>query len=214
MPLLHRTFPVGLLQCNCTIVADPKTKDAIVIDPGGHAERIVAEIERLGVTVRALIHTHAHLDHIGATHGVKAATAAEVMLHPDDRFLYENVPMQAAPFSFEVFPVPSIDRELNDGLALSAGSVRAKVLHTPGHTPGSCSFEVRLSDEAPLLFTGDTLFRGGIGRTDLWGGDMELELASIRTRLFSYPDATPVTPGHGPTTTIGRERKSNPFLLD
>lgn len=215
MSLIRESFPVGLLGCNCSIVADPDTRQAIVVDPGDQAPDILARLERLGVQAVKLVHTHAHFDHVLGTGQVAERTGAEILLHPADRWLYDNVELQARffglPFSPDQQPPPPT-RELTGDEVLAFGHREARVLHTPGHTPGSLCFFVERSGETPVLFAGDTLFRRSIGRTDLWGGSLEQLTASIRDRLFSLPEETVVVPGHGPTTTIGAERESNPFV--
>ncbi|HTY42173.1 MAG TPA: MBL fold metallo-hydrolase [Thermoanaerobaculia bacterium] len=206
---LVETFPVGPLQCNCTILADPVSREAVVIDPGDEPERIVRALEAAKVTPVALLHTHAHFDHIGGSRAVKEATGAPIRLHPADRPLYDALPEQAAFFGLRAeAPLPP-DAPLAEGEVVHFGPHALRALHTPGHTPGSTSF--LLEGDAPILFSGDTLFRRSIGRTDLWGGDTDAILASIREKLFALPGDVPVVCGHGPDTTIDEERRLNPF---
>ena len=203
------TFPVGPLQCNCTILADPVSREAVVIDPGDEPERILRVLESMQLTPVALLHTHAHLDHITASRAVKEATGAPIRLHPDDRPLYDALPEQAAFFGFRAEePLPP-DAPLADGEIVRFGPHRLRAIHTPGHTPGSTCF--LLEGDTPTLFSGDTLFRRSIGRTDLWGGDQDKILESIRGRLFALDGGTPVVCGHGPGTTIAEEKRLNPF---
>ena len=213
--MIIETFPVGVLQCNCTVLGCEETRRALVIDPGDDPQLILSTLQRLDLTCDALLHTHAHLDHVGATERIAAATGARVLLHQDDQFLYDMVELQARIFGF---PVPStlpVDHHVTDGEEMRVGGVRGEILHTPGHTPGSLC--LRLPDGGaeraePRLFAGDTIFLGSIGRTDLWGGDTAAILRSIQQRLLTLPDETVVVPGHGPLTTIGHERRTNPYL--
>ncbi len=214
MPLIRESFPVGLLGCNCSIVADPDTRKAIVVDPGDQAPDILARLEQLGVQAVKVVHTHAHFDHLLATGEVAARTGAEILLHHADRWLYDNVELQVRFFGipWSATPPPPPTRELTGDEVLPFGNREARVLHTPGHTPGSLCFFLERTGETPVLFAGDTLFRRSIGRTDLWGGSSEQLLSSIRDRLFSLPAETIVVPGHGATTTIGAEREGNPYV--
>jgi glyoxylase-like metal-dependent hydrolase (beta-lactamase superfamily II) len=207
--MIFEQLAVGPLQCNCYILGDDRTREALVVDPGDEAERILAVIECHRLTVRAIVQTHAHFDHVGATAPLREATGAEVCLHRGDRELYEQLPMQAQWFGLPAPKATAITRWCEDGDDVKAGGLVMAVLHTPGHTPGSLCLSL---GEAKLLFSGDTLFCGGVGRTDLWGGSQEQLMASIQTRLLTLPDETAVYPGHGPDTTIGQERRSNPFL--
>jgi hydroxyacylglutathione hydrolase len=216
--MIFQTFPVGALQCNCVILGCETTREALVIDPGDEVDRILRALKEGGLTLRGIVHTHAHLDHLGATAPLARATGAPIYLHSDDLPLYEHVPEQAALFGFPTPPTMPADRYIRDGESLSWGTVSAEVMHTPGHTPGSVCLRVPWTGDRPggepeRVFAGDTLFAGSIGRTDLWGGDFDRILASIRDRLLSLPDETVVWPGHGPATTIGRERRENPFLV-
>ena len=214
--MMIKTFPVGAFQCNCTILGDEKTGEAIVIDPGDEAERIIKEIKALGLTVKHIIHTHAHLDHIGGTNRVKSTLGGKIGLHKDDLFLYENIAMQGSFLGMQMDPnVKPVDHYLVHGDVLEWGENKnMEVLHTPGHTPGSLCFFLKngLSGQN-ILFSGDTLFMGSIGRTDLWGGDYDLILSSIKEKLLGLNNTIVIT-GHGPQTTIERERKLNPFLQD
>jgi glyoxylase-like metal-dependent hydrolase (beta-lactamase superfamily II) len=214
MPLIRESFPVGLLGCNCSIVADPDTRQAIVVDPGDQAPDILARLEQLGVQAVKVVHTHAHFDHLLGTGEVAARTGAEILLHHADRWLYDNVELQVRFFGipWSAAPPPPPTRELTGDEVLPFGNREARVLHTPGHTPGSLCFFLERTGETPVLFAGDTLFRRSIGRTDLWGGSSEQLLSSIRDRLFSLPAETIVVPGHGATTTIGAEREGNPYV--
>ncbi len=206
--MFFETFRVGPFQCNCMILGCEETRAAVVIDPGEDAARILESLLRHQLKAVYLLHTHAHLDHIGATDLVRNKTGAITGLHEDDMPLCNNLHVQAALFGFPTPPTPPIDRFLKQGETLIFGKLRLEVLHTPGHTPGSVSFYI-----AGLgLMTGDTLFSGSVGRTDLWGGSHSTLLNSISKRLLFFPDETAVYPGHGPRTTIGQERKSNPFL--
>ena len=203
------TFPVGPLQCNCTVLADPVSREAVVIDPGDEPERILRALEGAKLKAVALLHTHAHLDHITASRAVKESTGAPIRLHPADRPLYDALPEQAAFFGLSAdAPLPP-DAPLSDGEIVRFGPYRLRTIHTPGHTPGSTCF--LLEGDSPVLFSGDTLFRRSIGRTDLWGGDTEAILASIRDRLFPLDGSTPVVCGHGDDTTIAEEKRLNPF---
>lgn len=184
----------------------------MVIDPGDEAPRILEELTTLGVTAVSLVHTHAHFDHIMGTGEVAAKTGAEIVIHRDDRWLYDNLEMQAGMFGLRALPPTPPTRELLGGEAVAFGRQEARALHTPGHTPGSMCVYLEPEGERPLLFAGDTLFAGSIGRTDLWGGSMEQILESIRNKLFELPEDTVIIPGHGPLTTIGAERQDNPFV--
>ena len=213
--MIIETFPVGVLQCNCTVLGCEETRRALVIDPGDDPQLILNALQRLDLTCEALLHTHAHLDHVAATERIAAATGARVLLHEADQFLYDMVDAQARMFGFPVPKTLPVDRHVADGEEMRVGHVRGEVLHTPGHTPGSLCLSVPDGDAGkvqPRLFAGDTLFLGSIGRTDLWGGDMAAILRSIHQRLMTLPDDTVVVPGHGPLTTIGHERRTNPFL--
>jgi glyoxylase-like metal-dependent hydrolase (beta-lactamase superfamily II) len=206
---LVETFPVGPLQCNCTILADPSSREAVVIDPGDEPERILRALEAAKVTPVALLHTHAHLDHITGSRAVREATSAPIRLHPADRPLYDALPDQAAYFGLRAeTPLPP-DAPLAEGDRIAFGPFTLRAVHTPGHTPGSTCF--LLEGDAPVLFSGDTLFRRSIGRTDLWGGDTDAILVSIREKLFALPGGVPVVCGHGPGTTIDEEMRLNPF---
>jgi hydroxyacylglutathione hydrolase len=205
------TFAVGPLGCNCSILADLTAKRAIVVDPGGDYDAIHARLAALDVQVDAIVHTHTHVDHVGSTAELQRATGAGASIHEGDRFLYKMLPVQAALIGTHLPRRADMDGKLVDGATLRAGSLELGVLHTPGHTPGSCCFVVSDAD-GTRLFAGDTLFRGSIGRTDLWGGDADAILRSIRGKLLSLPDDVLVVTGHGPSTTVGRERVHNPFL--
>lgn len=206
--MIFESFPVGPFQCNCMIFGCEETQSAVVIDPGDEADAILATLARWKIKALYLLHTHAHLDHIGATHDVRQQTGAASGLHEDDMPLCENLAVQASLFGLSAPPVPIIDRFLKNGDVLSFGHHTVDVLHTPGHTPGSLSFHV----PSVGLITGDTLFAGSVGRTDLWGGSHPTLIRSIHSRLLSFPEETIVYPGHGPKTTIGREKRSNPYL--
>lgn len=210
--LLRETFPAGSFQCNCTILACGDTKDAVVIDPGGEIEKIAEVIAHYDLTVRSIIHTHAHLDHIYGTRDVNAAHGGEVCLHKGDAFLYDGFATQAAMFGWKVQPTTPVTRWIEHEDTIALGNRTLSVVHTPGHTPGSVCFEVHDPDAGRLLFSGDTLFRRSIGRTDLPGGDGTLIQRSIKERLYSRDPDTLVIPGHGPTTTLGDEAKANPFV--
>lgn len=219
--MMVRVIPAGILQTNCVILACPATRDALVADPGGDADRILSDLKRENLKVRAILLTHAHIDHIGGAADLAEATGAPVMLHEEDLPLYESAPEQAAAFGL---PAPSpvrIGRYLVDGEEVQWGRIRGMVLHTPGHSPGSVCLYVPGSvgtesgaPEPPRVVAGDTVFAGSVGRSDLWGGSHETLINSIRTRLLNLPDETVVIPGHGPITTIGQERRTNPFLLE
>jgi hydroxyacylglutathione hydrolase len=199
---------VGSIQCNCYIVGDPETKDAVVIDPGDQAEDILAAVQRHGLNLKAAIATHAHFDHVLAAEAIREATGVPFYLHVSDMPILQAMQERGLKFmGIELPPPPEVDRHYSDGDEVEAGSIKLEVIHTPGHSPGSVSFLA--PDE--VLFSGDTLFAGSIGRTDLPGGDHEQELESIKSRLLPLGDL-PVLPGHGPPTSIDREKISNPFV--
>jgi hydroxyacylglutathione hydrolase len=207
--VIRKTFSVPPLGCNCSIIGDPLTKQAIVVDPGGASEQILREVEKLGLTVTQILHTHAHFDHFLASGEMKQATGATICLHQNDRDLWSNLELQCRMFGVAYMAVPMPDHWLKDEEWLSVGQVSAVALHTPGHTPGSMSFYFP-GDH--VVLAGDTLFRGGIGRTDLWGGDFDAIERSIRERLYTLKDATIVVTGHGPETEIGVEKETNQFI--
>jgi hydroxyacylglutathione hydrolase len=208
---LLETFAVGAFQCNCSIVACGDTKEAIVVDPGGDHARILEVVRHYDLTVKWIIHTHAHLDHIYETRDVKDAAGGTVALHQGDKFLYDGFAQQAAMFGWRVRPSTPVEHWLEDGETLPYGKSAASVIHTPGHTPGSCCFGVQ-SNDGPLLLAGDTLFQRSIGRTDLPGGDYATIERSIKERLYTLDPDTAVICGHGPQTTIGDEARHNPFV--
>ncbi|GJL53667.1 MAG: hypothetical protein NPIRA02_07990 [Nitrospirales bacterium] len=207
--LIRKTFPVPPLSCNCSILGDPETKHAVVVDPGGNAERILREVEELGLQVRMILHTHAHFDHFLASGAIQQATEAPIGLHQDDWQLWEILEVQCQMFGVPYTPAPPPNAWLSDEEAFAVGTAVGTVIHTPGHTPGSLCFYFSQDN---LLLSGDTLFRGGIGRTDLWGGDPQAIEESIRERLYTLNEDTVVVPGHGRETQIGHERQSNAFI--
>lgn len=207
--MILQTFPVGPLQCNCTILADEETHEAVIVDPGDEISRIYRRLTDLGLTLKQILITHAHIDHIGGALQLKSLTGAPIFLNESDLPLLEMMSEQAAWLGVETPATASPDEGLVDGRSVGLIAYPAQVIHTPGHTQGSICLHL-----APLkmVLAGDTLFAGSIGRTDLPGGDYGQIIDSIRTRLLALPDETRVIPGHGPATSIGTERKSNPFL--
>ena len=198
---------VGPLQVNCYIVADENTKEAIVIDPGDDAEEILNVLADKGLTARYIVNTHAHFDHTGANGKLKDSTGAQLLLHEADALLLRSASNQARMFGMDAAPSPNADRFIKQGDVITVGSLSLKVLHPPGHSPGGIS----LAGDG-MVFTGDTLFQGSIGRTDLPGGDLATLLASVKANIMGLPDDTSVYPGHGPDSTVGEEKRENPFL--
>ena len=208
--MIIETFPVGWLQCNCTILGDEQTREAIVIDPGDDPLEILARLEKHGLTAKQIICTHTHIDHVGAISELQERMEAPAVIHKADLFLFEKLDMQAQWIGMPMPKRGTIEHFVQDGDAVACQGVEIGVIHTPGHTPGSSSFH--LVNDRNILFTGDTLFAESIGRTDLWGGSQPEIIASIQKKLMSFNDDTLVIPGHGQATTVGHERRYNPFL--
>jgi hydroxyacylglutathione hydrolase len=208
--MIHEILPVGLLQCNCSIVGDELSGEAIVIDPGDEIERVQEILARHHLKVKYIIATHTHIDHIGGLEKLQRATGAAAMMHEADFPMYRDLGGLASLLGVPPPAVADVDNFLKDGDKLRWGSLALDVMHTPGHSPGSLC--MHMPGEQARIFSGDTLFSGSIGRTDLWGGSLPEILKSIQESLLPFPDDTPVFPGHGTRTTIGDERAHNPFL--
>ncbi len=211
--LIVESFPAGPLQCNCTIIGDPKTGEALVVDPGGDAEHILERLSANQLKVASIFHTHAHFDHFMASGAMKRSTGAMLALHKADKPLWDNLETQCARFGFDFDPeMPPPDRwlEHEEEIKLQGTeALKGTCIHTPGHTPGSMCFHF---DALQLLLGGDTLFRGSIGRTDLWGGDYATIEESIKNRLYVLDEETRVITGHGPETMIGYEMRHNAHI--
>jgi glyoxylase-like metal-dependent hydrolase (beta-lactamase superfamily II) len=207
--VILETFPVGPLQCNCSILGDEATREAIVIDPGDNIPKILARLAAHQLTLKQIIVTHAHIDHIGGAARLKRATGATVLLNQNDIPLMQQLEEQAGWIGVETPEVVTLDGSADDLITVGLPGMSALVLHTPGHTPGSICLHFA---EDNLLFAGDTLFSGTIGRTDLPGGDSAQIIRSLHDRLLPLPEITVVVPGHGPLTSMGREKDMNPFL--
>lgn len=209
--LIHEVLPVGWLQCNCSVLGDPVTREAIVVDPGDDISNIQEILAKHNLTVKYIVITHAHIDHVGGAAKLKRLTGAPILMNEEDRWLLENVEMQATLIGVPAPEVAEMDDALTSGQTIEWGqSFKAEVMHTPGHTPGSiCLY---LPEPEKILLAGDTLFAGSIGRTDLWGGSMDAIMRSLHGQVLSLHDDTRVVCGHGPETTIGAERSANPFL--
>lgn len=207
--MIHKIFPVGPLQCNCSILGDEQTHEAMVIDPGDQIEGILEILRQEKLTLKQIVITHAHIDHVGGAMKLKAATGAPILMNQSDYALLKMLDMQASWVGMRPPGAVEVDEALSQGRVLKIGEIPASVIHTPGHTEGSiCVY----FPEQKKLIAGDTLFAGSIGRTDLPGGSMEKIMRSLHTQVLALPDETEVVPGHGPVTTIGEERETNPFL--
>ena len=207
--MIHEIVPVGPLQCNCSVVGDEVTREAIVIDPGDDIDDVLALVRKHNLQVKQIVITHAHIDHVGGAMKLRAATGAPILLNQNDYELLKMLDVQAAWLGMVPPGKVEIDQSLGQADTVKAGSLTADVIHTPGHTEGSVCLYFPAENK---LIAGDTLFAGSIGRTDLPGGSMQTILRSLHEKVLALPDETIVIPGHGPLTTIGEERESNPFL--
>ena len=208
--MIHKILPVGPLQCNCSIIGDETTHEAMVIDPGDNIEDVLAIVRQHNLVVKQIVITHAHIDHVGGAMNLRAQTGAPILLNQNDYALLKMLDVQAAWIGVAAPGEVAIDASIADGELLRTGSLTANVLHTPGHTEGSVCLYFPAEK---LLIAGDTLFARSIGRTDLPGGSFEKIMRSLRDRVLTLPNDTVVIPGHGPRTTIGEEREENPFLV-
>lgn len=207
--MIHEILPVGPLQCNCSIIGDEGSREAMVVDPGDDIADILALIHKHNLQVKQIVITHAHIDHVGGAMKLRAATAAPILLNQNDYALLKMLDLQAAWIGMRSPGNVEIDRSISELDKVQAGPLVANVMHTPGHTEGSICLYFPAEKK---LIAGDTLFAGSIGRTDLPGGSFDKIISSLREKLLALPDETVVVPGHGPLTTIGEERESNPFL--
>lgn len=207
--MIHEILPVGMLQCNCSIFGDEQTREAIVIDPGDEIQKITDILKRHKLKVKAIVITHGHIDHVAGAHKLRELTQAPVYMNESDFAQLDLLDMQAAWLGVATPTRTQIDVAAKDGTVLQLGQAQFEVLESPGHTQGSLCVWIPKENK---LVAGDTLFRDSIGRTDLPGGDTRQILSSIKTRLFQLPGDAAVIPGHGPNTTIGREKERNPFL--
>jgi hydroxyacylglutathione hydrolase len=208
--MIHKILPVGPLQCNCSVIGDEQTREAMVIDPGDDVEQVLDLIRKHNLQVKQIVITHAHIDHVGGAMKLRAATGAPVLLNQNDYALLKMLDVQAAWLGMAAPEKVEIDQDIGQADTVKAGSLVGQVLHTPGHTEGSICLYFPAET---MLIAGDTLFAGSIGRTDLPGGSFEKILHSLHDRVLALPDETLVVPGHGPLTRIGEERESNPFLV-
>lgn len=209
--MIHEVLPVGPLQCNCSIIGDPASQEAMVIDPGDDIADILAVIQKHTLQVKQIVITHAHIDHVGGAMKLRAATDAPILLNQNDYPLLKMLDLQAAWIGAPPPGRVQIDHGLAESDMVEAGPLIANVIHTPGHTEGSICLYFPAEKK---LIAGDTLFAGSIGRTDLPGGSLGKIMRSLHEKVLVLPDETTVVPGHGPITTIGAERKSNPFLIN
>jgi len=207
--MIHKIFPVGWLQCNCSVIGDEKTHQAMVIDPGDQIEEILEVLRQEKLTLKQIVITHAHIDHVGGAMKLKAATGAPILMNQNDYALLKMLDMQAVWVGMPSPGEVKVDEAISQGRVLKIGEISSNVIHTPGHTEGSICLYFPVEKK---LIAGDTLFAGGIGRTDLPGGSMDKIMRSLHTQVLALPDETEVLPGHGPVTTIGEERETNPFL--
>ncbi len=207
--MIHEIIPVGPLHCNCSIIGDEASREAMVIDPGDDIADVLAVVQKHNLKVKQIVITHAHIDHVGGAMKLREATGAPILLNQNDYALLKMLDVQAAWLGMRDPGVVKIDRTVVDQETVQAGSLIATVMHTPGHTEGSICLYFPAEKK---LIAGDTLFAGSIGRTDLPGGSFEKIMLSIHEKVLSLPDETSVLPGHGPTTTIAEERENNPFL--
>lgn len=205
--MIIKKLEVGPIMANCFILGCEATKEAVVIDPGDDADRILMELAKSELKVKYLINTHGHFDHVGANKRMKDATGAQIAIHPEDEPMLEELSRSAMMFGLSAENSPPADVILNEGDEIRFGEISLKVIHTPGHSRGGICLHTQ-----GHLFAGDTVFAGSIGRTDLPGGDYDTLIASIKDKLLVLDDDTVVYTGHGPETTIGREKQSNPFL--
>lgn len=207
--MLFETIVVGPLGVNCFILGDKQSKEGVVVDPGADCEMILESVARFGIKVTYVINTHGHFDHVGCNRQLKEQTGAELLIHQGDQALLSMASRSAQKYGLKVEDSPVPSRYLTDGMTLEFGRRCIEVLHTPGHTQGGCC--LYLANEK-LLISGDTLFAESVGRTDLPGGDHDQLISSIKTKLMPLPDETIVWPGHGPSSTIGTERRRNPYI--